>query len=39
MSSRPATPAVAGHLYGCGPSMAREEKSGIHAANFTKSPR
>ena len=25
MSPRPATPAVAGHLYLCGPSMGREE--------------
>jgi hypothetical protein len=25
MSSRPAAPAVAGHLYGCGPSVDREE--------------
>jgi hypothetical protein len=37
MSSRPATPAVAGHLYWCGPSMGREEKTGIHAGNFKNS--
>ena len=34
MSPRPATPAVAGHLYLCHPSLGDEEKSGIHAANF-----
>ena len=32
MSPRPATPAVAGHLYGCHPYMGDKEKSGIPAA-------
>src|SRR5262249_49148102 len=36
MSSRPATPAVAGHLYWCGPSMGREEKNRHPCRGFSK---